>query len=70
MNDRVTTQFVIVTRCKICGVEERSRTPRLIADARKALRVHQQNSPLHESDEGCFGILEVQGLELADSDRG
>ncbi len=60
----VADEFVIVTRCKICGVEERSRKGHLIVEAKKRLQAYLQKPPLHESDEGCFGILEVLGLEL------
>lgn len=60
----VADEFVIVTRCRICQLEERSRKAHLLAEAKKRVQAYLDKPPLHESDDGCFGILEVLGLEL------
>jgi hypothetical protein len=56
--------FVIVGHCKMCGEQTRSNKPRLMADAKKGLSAFIKEPPLHGSPEGCFGVIEIIGLEL------
>jgi hypothetical protein len=59
-----TTRFVLVGTCMLCGEVIRSTNPRKEGDARKVLLQMLREPKLHASDAGCFGILEMQGLEL------